>query len=45
MKIGIDFGTSFSLPAGLINGHLETLLPGGAYGVPWSFTTIQMPEF
>ena len=37
MKIGIDFGTSFSLPAGMIDGHLETLLPGGAYGVPSVF--------
>ena len=33
MKIGIDFGTTFSLPAGLINGAPATLLPGGAYGM------------
>ena len=37
MKIGIDFGTTFSLPAALINGHPATLLPGGAYGVPSVF--------
>ena len=33
MKIGIDFGTTFSLPAGLINGAAATLLPGGEYGM------------
>lgn len=37
MKIGIDFGTSFSLPAGLINGSAATLLPGGEYGIPSVF--------
>ena len=37
MKIGIDFGTTFSLPAALINGHPATLLPGGAYGIPSVF--------
>ena len=37
MRIGIDFGTSFSLPAGLINGSPATLLPGGQYGVPSVF--------
>ena len=37
MKIGIDFGTSFSLPAALINGNPDTLLPGGQYGVPSVF--------
>ena len=37
MKIGIDFGTSFSLPAALINGNPETLLPGGQYGIPSVF--------
>ena len=37
MKIGIDFGTSFSLPAGLINNNPTTLLPGGQYGVPSVF--------
>ena len=33
MKIGIDFGTTFSLPAALINGTPTTLLPGGKYGM------------
>lgn len=37
MKVGIDFGTSFSLPAALINGTPATLLPGGQYGVPSVF--------
>ena len=37
MKIGIDFGTSFSLPAGLINDNAATLLPGGQYGIPSAF--------
>lgn len=37
MKIGIDFGTSFSLPAALINNSPATLLPGGIYGVPSVF--------
>ncbi len=37
MKIGIDFGTSFSLPAALINNRPETLLPGGQYGIPSVF--------
>lgn len=37
MKIGIDFGTTFSLPAALINGHPATLLPSGAYGMPSVF--------
>ena len=37
MKIGIDFGTSFSLPAALINGNPDTLLPGGQYGIPSVF--------
>ena len=37
MKIGIDFGTTFSLPAAMINGHPATLLPGGAYGMPSVF--------
>ena len=37
MKIGIDFGTSFSLPAALINGNPDTLLPGGLYGIPSVF--------
>lgn len=33
MKIGIDFGTTFSLPAALINDMPATLLPGGSYGM------------
>lgn len=33
MKIGIDFGTTFSLPAAVINGTPSTLLPGGNYGL------------
>ena len=37
MKIGIDFGTSFSLPAGMINGVPTTLLPNGEYGIPSVF--------
>ena len=37
MKIGIDFGTSFSLPAGIINGIPTTLLPNGEYGIPSVF--------
>ena len=37
MKIGIDFGTSFSLPAALINNNPATLLSGGQYGVPSVF--------
>ena len=37
MKIGIDFGTTFSLPAARINGHTETLLPTGVYGIPSVF--------
>lgn len=37
MRIGIDFGTSFSLPAGIINGTADTLLPGGEYGIPSVF--------
>ena len=37
MRIGIDFGTTFSLPAGMINGAPVTLLPGGEYGIPSVF--------
>ena len=37
MKIGIDFGTSFSLPAAVINGTADTLLPNGEYGIPSVF--------
>ena len=37
MRIGIDFGTTFSLPAGMINGKPETLLPNGEYGIPSVF--------
>lgn len=33
MRIGIDFGTTFSLPAALINNAPATLLPGGSYGL------------
>jgi len=36
-KIGIDFGTTFSLPAGLINGSPSLLLPTGEYGIPSVF--------
>ena len=37
MKIGIDFGTSFSLPATVYAGNPITLLPGGKYGIPSVF--------
>lgn len=37
MKIGIDFGTSFSLPAAVIDGVADTLLPNGEYGIPSVF--------
>ncbi len=37
MKIGIDFGTSFSLPAALINNTPATLLSSGQYGLPSVF--------
>ena len=37
MKIGIDFGTTFSLPAAIINGQPDTLLPNGEYGLPSLF--------
>ncbi len=37
MRIGIDFGTSFSLPAALINGSPATLLHSGQYGLPSVF--------
>ncbi len=37
MKIGIDFGTSFSLPAAMINGNPATLLHSGQYGLPSVF--------
>ena len=37
MKIGIDFGTSFSLPAALINNDPKTLLTSGQYGLPSVF--------
>ncbi|MCR5833930.1 MAG: Hsp70 family protein [Selenomonadaceae bacterium] len=37
MKIGIDFGTSFSLPVALINDNPAVLLPGGQYGIPSVF--------
>lgn len=37
MKIGIDFGTSFSLPAAMINNDPKTLLTSGQYGLPSVF--------
>lgn len=37
MKIGIDFGTSFSLGAVVHLGTKEILLPGGVYGIPSVF--------
>jgi molecular chaperone DnaK len=37
MRIGIDFGTSFSLPAAMHFGHPQLLLPGGVYGIPSVF--------
>lgn len=37
MKIGIDFGTSFSLPAAIINNFPGTLLASGQYGLPSVF--------
>ncbi len=37
MKLGIDFGTSFSLGATIHLGTKEILLPGGTYGIPSVF--------
>lgn len=37
MKIGIDFGTSFSLPATTYLDQNIILLPGGKYGIPSTF--------
>ncbi|MBO1306309.1 Hsp70 family protein [Enterococcus sp. 669A] len=37
MKIGIDFGTSFSMPAVVVNGAPRTLLPNGEYAIPSVF--------
>lgn len=37
MKIGIDFGTSFSLPAVKYLNQNIILLPGGKYGIPSVF--------
>lgn len=37
MKIGIDFGTSFSLPATSYLDQNVILLPGGKYGIPSVF--------
>lgn len=37
MKIGIDFGTSFSLPATTYLNQNVVLLPGGKYGIPSVF--------
>lgn len=37
MKLGIDFGTSFSLGATIYLGTKTILLPGGTYGIPSVF--------
>lgn len=37
MKLGIDFGTSFSLPAASYLGSQVILLPSGKYGIPSVF--------
>ena len=37
MKLGIDFGTSFSLPATVFMGQKMDLLPAGRYGIPSLF--------
>lgn len=37
MKLGIDFGTSFSLGATIHLGMKTILLPGGTYGIPSVF--------
>ena len=37
MKLGIDFGTSFSLPAVSYLGSQVVLLPSGKYGIPSVF--------
>ena len=37
MKLGIDFGTSFSLGATVHLGTKNILLPGGTYGIPSVF--------
>ena len=37
MKLGIDFGTSFSLPATTYLDQHIVLLPGGKYGIPSVF--------
>jgi hypothetical protein len=37
MKIGIDFGTTFSLPSCVVNGSPVALLPNGEYGIPSLF--------
>lgn len=37
MKLGIDFGTSFSLPAVTVLDTSVVLLPGGKYGIPSVF--------
>ena len=47
MRLGIDFGTSFSLAAIKLK-HLdkpEILLPGGTYGIPPYFTMIVKKAF
>ena len=37
MRLGIDFGTSFSLPATSYMGDETILLPSGTYGIPSVF--------
>ncbi len=37
MKLGIDFGTSFSLPAAVYMDSQVVLLPSGKYGIPSVF--------
>lgn len=37
MKLGIDFGTSYSLPATVYHDQNIVLLPGGKYGIPSLF--------
>ena len=40
MKIGIDFGTSFSLPAASYLDQNIVLLPGGKYGIHLCFIIV-----
>ena len=37
MRLGIDFGTCFSMPALFHNGHAVILLPPAVYGIPSLF--------